>query len=70
MDSTSRRSPLSGIEAHPASSATPKAAHATARPGRRRAPPTRFDLGTGDALVILPPDQTDLLRELDAVFSG
>jgi hypothetical protein len=34
-------------------------------------PPTaRFDLGTGDALVILPPDQTELLRELDAVFSG
>jgi hypothetical protein len=33
-------------------------------------PTTQQDIGTGDALVILPPDQTDLLRELDAVFSG
>jgi hypothetical protein len=33
-------------------------------------PTTQQDIGTGDALVILPPDQTDLLRELDAVFAG
>lgn len=33
-------------------------------------PTTQQAVGTGDALVILPPDQTDLLKELDAVFSG
>ncbi|CAM5720677.1 hypothetical protein SALBM311S_12393 [Streptomyces alboniger] len=63
VDSTPRRSPLSGIEAHPASRTTPQAAYATARPAPRRAPPLRStpyanvspcSYGSGDAL----PDET------------